>query len=66
MKKTGKTTNRNETLEKPPVFKTEEAERDFWAHADSTEYVDWRKADQATFPDLKPSLRTISIRLRYR
>ncbi|HPO13220.1 MAG TPA: BrnA antitoxin family protein [Candidatus Hydrogenedentes bacterium] len=46
-----------------PVFKTEESEREFWAREDSTEYVDWSKAKRAVFPNLKPSLRTISIRL---
>ena len=46
-----------------PVFKSEDEERDFWAQADSTEYIDWRKAERAVFPDLKPSLRTISLRL---
>jgi len=46
-----------------PVFKSEDEERDFWAQADSTEYIDWTKAERAVFPDLKPSLRTISLRL---
>jgi len=45
------------------MFKSEDEERDFWAQADSTEYIDWRKAERAVFPDLKPSLRTISVRL---
>ena len=46
-----------------PVFKSEDEERDFWAHADSTDYIDWTKAERAVFPDLQPSLRTISLRL---
>ncbi|MBM3738916.1 MAG: hypothetical protein FJW39_24335 [Acidobacteria bacterium] len=46
-----------------PEFKTEAAEADFWAAADSTEYIDWSKARRTKFPKLKPSLRTISIRL---
>ena len=46
-----------------PMFKSEDEERDFWAEADSTEYIDWRTAERAVFPDLKPSLRTISVRL---
>ena len=37
-----------------PRFKTEEAERKFWAEHDSTEYVDWSKAKRALFPNLKP------------
>jgi predicted DNA binding CopG/RHH family protein len=46
-----------------PKFKTEDAERSFWARADSTEYVDWSKAQRAVFPNLKPTLKTISLRL---
>ena len=46
-----------------PKFKTEEAERKFWAMHDSTEYVDWSKAKPAVFPNLKPSTKTISLRL---
>ncbi len=50
-------------LKKIPKFKTEEDEREFWATHDSTGYVDYRKAKKAAFPNLKPSTRTISIRL---
>lgn len=46
-----------------PKFRTEEAERKFWATHDSTEYVDWSKAKPAVFPNLKPSTKTISLRL---
>ena len=46
-----------------PKFKSEEAERKFWAKHDSTEYVDWSKAKRAVFPNLKPSTKTISLRL---
>jgi predicted DNA binding CopG/RHH family protein len=63
MKKTGKKTSRGDTLKKSPAFRTEEAERAFWAEADSTDYIDWRMATRPSFPNLKPSLRTISIRL---
>jgi predicted DNA binding CopG/RHH family protein len=48
---------------KPPKFKSEDAERTFWASHDSTDYVDWRRAKPAVFPNLKPSLKTISLRL---
>jgi len=48
---------------KIPKFRSEEQEREFWASADSTEYVDWSKARRAVLPDLKPTLRTISLRL---
>lgn len=46
-----------------PKFESEEAERAFWASADSTEYIDWRQAERMVFPNLKPSLKTISLRL---
>ena len=46
-----------------PEFKNEEAERQFWAQHDSTEYVDWSKAKRGVFPNLKPSTKTISLRL---
>jgi len=38
-----------------PAFRTEDEEREFWATADSTDYVDWRKARSVTFPNLKPT-----------
>ena len=50
-------------LKKIPKFKTEDEERKFWSKADSTEYVDWEKSKRVTFPNLKPSTKTISIRL---
>lgn len=46
-----------------PKFSREEAERTFWEKHDSTEYLDWGKARTATFPNLKPSTKTISLRL---
>ena len=46
-----------------PHFKNEDEERDFWATHSVTDYVDWRSARRVRFPNLKPSLRTISIRL---
>ena len=50
-------------MRKIPTFKTENEERKFWAKHDSTEYVDWSKAKHAIFPNLKPSTKTISLRL---
>lgn len=50
-------------LKTVPSFRTEDEEREFWATADSTEYVDWSKARRVTFPNLKPSTTTISLRL---
>ena len=50
-------------LKKLPLFKSEKEEFDFWSTHDSTQYVDYSKAKNALFPRLKPSTRTISIRL---
>lgn len=46
-----------------PKFKTEAEERAFWETHDSTEYVDWSKAQRVLFPKLKPSTQSISLRL---
>jgi predicted DNA binding CopG/RHH family protein len=46
-----------------PVFATEDAEREFWATADSADYVDWTRARRTRLPALKPSTVTISLRL---
>ena len=46
-----------------PAFKNEDEERTFWATHDSTEFVDWSKAKRGIFPKLKPSTKTISLRL---
>jgi predicted DNA binding CopG/RHH family protein len=48
---------------KIPKFKSENEERAFWAKRDSADFIDWSKAKRARFPDLKPSTRTISLRL---
>ena len=50
-------------LKRIPTFKSEDAEREFWAKADSTEYVDWSTARMVRFPNLKPSSTAISVRL---
>jgi predicted DNA binding CopG/RHH family protein len=50
-------------MKKIPRFKSEAQERAFWAKADSTDYLDWSKARRGVFPNLKPSLKTISLRL---
>ena len=46
-----------------PKFRNEDEEREFWSKHDSTDYLDWKKAKRVTFPNLKPSVKTISIRL---
>jgi hypothetical protein len=38
---------------KIPKFESEEEEREFWAVHDSTEYVDWAKAQPAVLPNLR-------------
>ena len=51
------------TKKQVPEFRFEEEERSFWAGHDSTEFIDWQAAQRRRFPNLKPSLRTISLRL---
>ncbi len=50
-------------LKKIPKFKSEAEETEFWATHDSTEYIDYSTAKRMVFPNLKPSTKTISIRL---
>jgi len=50
-------------LKKVPKFKNEDDERNFWAEVDSTEYINWSEAEIVTLPKLKPSTKTISLRL---
>ncbi len=46
-----------------PKFRNEDEEREFWASHDSTDYMDWSEAKEFIMPNLKPTLKTISIRL---
>ncbi|MBW2941297.1 BrnA antitoxin family protein [Zhongshania aquimaris] len=46
-----------------PEFKTEAEERAFWKKHDSSDYIDWAKAQSVSMPKLKPSIKTISLRL---
>jgi len=48
---------------KIPKFKSESEERLFWQKHDSSEYIDWSDAENVVMPKLKPSTRSISIRL---
>jgi predicted DNA binding CopG/RHH family protein len=48
---------------KMPKFKNEAEERLFWQKHDSSEYLDWSNAEEAILPKLKPSTRSISLRL---
>jgi predicted DNA binding CopG/RHH family protein len=51
------------TKKQLPNFRSEESERAFWSTHDSTEFIDWESARRRKFPNLKPTLRTISLRL---
>ena len=55
----------NKPAKPPPSFKTEAQERAFWEAEgrDSTQYLDWAKAQRVALPKLKPSTKTISLRL---
>ena len=50
-------------LKKIPDFKNEAEERTFWETHDSSDYLDWSEAQTVAMPNLKPSTRTISLRL---
>jgi predicted DNA binding CopG/RHH family protein len=50
-------------LKKIPEFKNEAEERKFWEAHDSSEYLDWDKSQSSSFPNLKLSTTTISLRL---
>ena len=46
-----------------PLLKSEAAERKFWEARDSAGLVDWPNAQRVTFPNLKPTTHSISLRL---
>ncbi len=50
-------------LKKLPKFKNEDEERKFWDTHSSVNYFDWSEAKNVIFPNLKPTSRSISIRL---
>ena len=50
-------------LKPTPKFTSEKAERAYWEAHDSAEHLNWSKAQKATMPNLKPTTRTISLRL---
>lgn len=49
--------------ESMPNFRSEDEERDFWAENDVVDYFDWERSVPGSFPALKPSTKTISVRL---
>lgn len=56
-------TKRAKKLKPVPVLKSDEEAGEFWMTHDTTEYLDWSKARRVTFPSLRPSTATISLRL---
>jgi predicted DNA binding CopG/RHH family protein len=46
-----------------PKFASEDQEREFWEQHDTSEYLDWSQAQQVVMPNLKPTTKTISLRL---
>lgn len=50
-------------LKKIPEFSTEAKEQQFWETHDSTEYLDWHQAQSVVLTNLKPTTKTISLRL---
>ena len=50
-------------MQKVPKFENEGEEREFWDARDSTDYIDWTKSKRVILPNLKPSTKTISLRL---
>jgi predicted DNA binding CopG/RHH family protein len=53
----------NKSLKTIPKFASETEERAFWEQQDSTDYLDWTTAQRVVLPNLKPSTKTISLRL---
>ncbi|MGH7091626.1 MAG: BrnA antitoxin family protein [Stellaceae bacterium] len=53
----------NRKLKPFPRFRSEAEERRFWETHESSDYVDWSKAERARLPNLKPSTTSISLRL---
>ena len=53
----------NKRLKPIPKFRNEAEERAFWEKHDSSEYVDWTQAQRVALPNLKPTTKTISLRL---
>jgi predicted DNA binding CopG/RHH family protein len=46
-----------------PTFRTEDEEREFWANHSPLDHFNLKTAKRASFPNLRPTLRSISIRL---
>lgn len=48
---------------KVPKFKSEDREREFWGNIDLSQYFDSEDFERTSFPNLKPTTRSISLRL---
>ena len=55
--------NKNQKKLVVPAFKSEDEERDFWDHADLTDYFDKKDFVPVAFPNLKPTSSSVSIRI---
>lgn len=53
----------NNPLKTLPEFASEQEEQRFWESHDSSDYLDWSQAQRVVLPNLKPSTKTISLRL---
>ena len=53
----------NKQINAIPKFANEKQERAYWEAHDSTDHLDWSQVKKVTLPNLKPSTRTISLRL---
>jgi predicted DNA binding CopG/RHH family protein len=53
----------NKPTKTVPKFANIAQERAFWETHDSTDFLDWSKAQKVTLPNLKPTTKTISLRL---
>jgi hypothetical protein len=50
-------------VKKIPEFKTQAQERAYWESHDSSDHLEWGNAEKVTLANLKPSTKTISLRL---
>ena len=55
--------NTMKKLKEIPKFENEDAERNFWANENSTNFIDWENAESTVLPNLKPTTTTISLRI---
>ena len=53
----------NKKFKEIPKFANESEEREFWLSQDTTDYLDWSNAKKVSFPNLKPTTQSISLRL---